>query len=242
MFVWGSGSSPPKLRLEGVSAAEKTMKYVFTEETEIYEGRILHRIQNFANKELGGFIEKASNLSQYGNCWVYMAAKVYGNAKVFDNAEIKNGAKVYGNAKVFNNAEIKNGAKVYGNARIYNNARVHDNAKVYGSAHVADDSKVFGDAKIYGQARIKNFAKVSGKVKINGAAIVNGYTEVFGSDEYSSGIVNPTNSASSKKGSVHRNLNKLNTNNLKTFMKNKSLNRFKKVLQRLKEEDYENFF
>lgn len=36
----------------------------------------------------GGFIEKESNLSQDGNCWIYDNAKVYGNSKVCGNSHI----------------------------------------------------------------------------------------------------------------------------------------------------------
>ena len=61
----------------------------------------------------GGFIEKESNLSQDGNCWVYGSAKVYDNAWIYGNAE------VYGSAEVYDNAEVSGSAKVYDNAWIY---------------------------------------------------------------------------------------------------------------------------
>ena len=75
----------------------------FTGETKIHLGTTLKRIRasvGFELKcgvvigkgELGGWIEKESNLS--GDAWVYGDAKVYGNAKVYGDA------KVYGNAKV----------------------------------------------------------------------------------------------------------------------------------------------
>ena len=63
-------------------------KYELTDETIIRDGRILHRIRavrDFADVkagELGGWIEKESNLDQDGDCWVYGNAMVYGNAVV----------------------------------------------------------------------------------------------------------------------------------------------------------------
>lgn len=105
-------------------------KYELTEETIEWTGFAngsqkvftLHRIKalkdfsDVKKGDLGGFVEKESNLAQDGDCWVYDDAAVY------DNAEI------YGNAKVFNNAEIG------GYARVYDEASVCDNAAVYGKA------------------------------------------------------------------------------------------------------------
>ncbi len=70
-------------------------KYELTEETSEVAGLTLHRIKavaalnNISAGELGGFIEKEENLSQYGNAWVYGNAKVYGDAEVCGNAEIR---------------------------------------------------------------------------------------------------------------------------------------------------------
>ena len=81
----------------------------FTGETKIHLGTTLKRIRasvGFELKcgvvigkgELGGWIEKESNLS--GNAWVSGDAKVYGNAKVSGNARVSGNAWVYGDALV----------------------------------------------------------------------------------------------------------------------------------------------
>ena len=70
----------------------------FTGDTKICFGIILKRIRatvEFKLKcgivvrkgELGGWIEKESNLS--GDAWVYGNACVYGNARVYGNAEVR---------------------------------------------------------------------------------------------------------------------------------------------------------
>ena len=65
------------------------MKYKFTGKTKEHLNRTLHQIEairNFGNVEkgtVGGWIEKESNLSHEGECWVYNDAKVFGNAQVF---------------------------------------------------------------------------------------------------------------------------------------------------------------
>ena len=83
-------------------------KFELTAECKIVLGvklfriRALKAIAKFSVKigDLGGWIEKEGNLSQYGNAWVYGDARVYGNAEVYGNA------RVYGNALVCGDARI----------------------------------------------------------------------------------------------------------------------------------------
>ena len=82
--------------------------------------------------DIGGYVEKESNLSHDGKAWVWGDAKVWGNAQVYDDAE------VYGNALVYGNADIYGNAEVYGNAKIYGNAEICGNAQVYGNAKICD--------------------------------------------------------------------------------------------------------
>lgn len=68
--------------------------------------------------ELGGIIEKESNLSQDGNAWVYSDARVYDNARVYGDARVYGNAMVCGNARVYDDARVCDGARVYGNAEV----------------------------------------------------------------------------------------------------------------------------
>lgn len=58
------------------------MKYELTSETKTLGSRTLYRIKALCDfgevksGDLGGFIEKEDNLSQYGNAWVSGNAKV----------------------------------------------------------------------------------------------------------------------------------------------------------------------
>jgi len=88
--------------------------------SKVYQIRALKDFGGVKTGDLGGWIEKESNLSHEGNAWVY------GNAKVYDNS------KVYCNAIVYGNAWVSGNAKVYGNARVHGDARVHGNARVHG--------------------------------------------------------------------------------------------------------------
>ena len=113
-------------------------KYELTNETREFHGRVLHRIRALKDfgsvraGDLGGWVEKEDNLSQFGACWVY------GDAQVFENA------RVYGNARVCGNALVTGNAQVYGNARVTGNARVCENARVYGNALVCENARVYG--------------------------------------------------------------------------------------------------
>ena len=71
-------------------------KYELTEETKtLADGTVLHRIRALRGilrhgvkaGDIGGWIEKENNLSQYGDAWVYGDAEVCGDAKVSANSD-----------------------------------------------------------------------------------------------------------------------------------------------------------
>lgn len=76
-------------------------KYKLTKETKVFCGITLHRIMAVSDfsgvkaGELGGFIEKESNLSQDGSSWVYNNAKVSGDARVFGDAKVSRNDQIF---------------------------------------------------------------------------------------------------------------------------------------------------
>lgn len=75
-------------------------KYELTTETKVVLGLTLYRIRALVAfgdvdaGELGGWIEKESNLAQDGNAWVTGNARVYGDAWVTGNALVSGNAEV----------------------------------------------------------------------------------------------------------------------------------------------------
>ena len=112
--------------------------------------------------ELGGFVEKESNIDDDGNAWVSGNAQVFGNAKISGNAQVYGNAKVFGNAWVYGNAWVSGNAQVFGNAKISGNAQVYGNAKVFGNAWVYGNAWISGNAQVYGNAWISGNAQVYG--------------------------------------------------------------------------------
>jgi NDP-sugar pyrophosphorylase family protein len=168
------------------------MKYELTDDIIQHIGKPLHRIKalkSFADVkkgDLGGFIEKESNLSQEGDCWVFGYARVFDNAKVFgdavvagtahvydrarvcDNAIVYGDCRVYSDAKVFHNAHVYDSTLVFENATIHGNARVYGNTKVHGCAELYDNVKVYGNAKVFSNACLKGRVRVTeGRIKNN---------------------------------------------------------------------------
>jgi carbonic anhydrase/acetyltransferase-like protein (isoleucine patch superfamily) len=96
------------------------MKYKFTERTKEYQNITLHEIEavrdfgNIKKGTVGGWIEKESNLSHEGECWVAGNALVCGDAQVYGDAQVFGEAWVYGNAEVWGNAQVFGNALVYG--------------------------------------------------------------------------------------------------------------------------------
>ena len=99
-------------------------KYKLTEETLEIDGIILHRIialrdfYGVKKGDLGGFVEKESNLAHDYNCWIYNDAVVRGNAMVYGDAKVYDDATVCGNAKVCGKAMVYGEATVCGNAEV----------------------------------------------------------------------------------------------------------------------------
>ena len=77
--------------------------------TKLFRIRALVEFGDVEAGELGGYVEKESNLGHDDNAWVYDNALVYGNAWVYDNAW------VYGDAQVSGDARVCGGARVCGN-------------------------------------------------------------------------------------------------------------------------------
>ena len=96
--------------------------------TKLFRIRALIESGNVKAGELGGYVEKETNLDHDGDAWVYGNAKVSGDANVSGNAWVSGDAEVYGNAKVSGDA------KVYGDAEVYGNAKVSGDAD-YAYAH-----------------------------------------------------------------------------------------------------------
>ena len=115
-------------------------KYEFTnnKKSGLTQIRALRDIPKYGVKrgDLGGFLEKESNLSQDGDAWVH------GDARVHDNARVHGDAWVFGNARV------------YGNSRVYGDAQVYDNVLVHGDAWICGDAQVYGDAKETGKTLV----------------------------------------------------------------------------------------
>ena len=124
-------------------------KYELTSETRVTYGKTLYRIRalvafwDVKAGELGGWVEKETNLSQSGNAWVYDNAQVYGDAEVCCDARVYGEAKVYGDAKVCDGALIYGNAQVYGDAEVCCDARVGGNAKVCGNAEIKLNTHLF---------------------------------------------------------------------------------------------------
>ena len=130
--------------------------------TKLFRIRALVEFGDVEAGELGGYVEKESNLGHDDNAWVYGDARVYDNALVYDNA------RVYGDAQVSGDARVYDNARVYGDAWVYGDAGVYGNALVCGNARVYDNARVYGDAWVYGNARVCGDALVCGDARVCG--------------------------------------------------------------------------
>ena len=124
-------------------------KYELTKETIEVDGRTLHRIvalKSFADVkegDLGGYVESESNLSHYGECWIYGDARVGGSARVGGYARVVGDACVGGSACVGGYACVGGSARVGGDACVGGYACVEGSARVEGDARVESVRDIF---------------------------------------------------------------------------------------------------
>ena len=112
----------------------------------LYRIKALRDFGGIKAGDLGGYIEKESNLSHNGDAWLYEDAMVYGDAHVYGEATIDDIAQVYGDARVYGNALICGNALVSGNAEVNGNVAIGGNVWVNGNARIqsCDDLCTFG--------------------------------------------------------------------------------------------------
>ena len=123
---------------------------------------------NVKKGDKGGLIEKETNLSQEGDCWVYEGATVFEDAVISDNVRVYKDAKVYGKARVYEDAGVYNNAQIYGEARVHGMARISEFAQVYGNTEVYEYANIFGEAKIYKNAKICGIVQIYGNAEVSG--------------------------------------------------------------------------
>lgn len=157
-----------------------TNRYIIRDGVKLYRIKCIKSFGPFKKGELGGYVEREDNLSQFGNAWVYDDACVFGHARVYNNAIACGNVCISGNAEVYGNAFLCNDAKVYGNAKIHGKANIQDNAKVFDYADVFGNSTVSGNAKVFGNAFISGGAIIYERATVGGYALVSDESKVFG--------------------------------------------------------------
>lgn len=151
-------------------------KYELTEETitlfkeyMLYSIKALRDFGGIKAGDLGGYIEKESNLSHNGDAWLYEDAMVYGDAHVCGDVT------VHGNAHVCDNAEVDEIAQVCGEAMVYGNAEVYGNAAIGGNVWVDGDARIQSndDLCTFGYFGSSNFHTTAFKIEGGGIGVKN---------------------------------------------------------------------
>jgi len=138
------------------------MKYEILNESRIVDGRKVYRIRSlkdFANVskgDLGGWVERETNLSQQGDCWIYGEAVSMENAVVENNAKLMDSAIAYGDAMVLDNAVLADRSKIYEVARIYDKAKMLGDSRAYGKAEIFGHSKLLDMSRAFRNAWVSH--------------------------------------------------------------------------------------
>ena len=131
------------------------------ENTIEWGGRVLHRIKalkdfgDVKKGDIGGFVEKETNLSHEGNCWIYDNAKAMDNSKVYGNSRMYGYSKVYGNSgmygysKMFDYSEMYDNSSMNDYSEIYDYSEMYDNSAMYDYSEMHDNSRMYDCSEMY---------------------------------------------------------------------------------------------
>ena len=145
--------------------------------------------------DLGGWIESAHNLSQFGNCWIDGHAEVYEDARVTGNAYVGDRAEIYESARIDGNAVIHEGPNIWGhcyiggNAKIRGEANISDFAIIMGNVTVSDATHIYGHAIITDNAQVQNCAETLDFALLAQDAVVGGIDRIAGIDVINTKLV-----------------------------------------------------
>ena len=151
---------------------ELTTKISFNGRT-LYRIRALKNFRNVKKGDLGGYVEKESNLSQTGDAWIY------DDAKAMDNAIVKNDATLHHNAEIYDNAIVSGSASVNENATLRDEATVSDKAILYGNVILVDEAKIYGKARLYDYVVAFSNAQIYDNARCCGSAKIEDDAQVF---------------------------------------------------------------
>lgn len=160
----------------------KQQKYEFTDEFKYLTQYVkLRRIRavmdipehNVKKGDLGGWIQKVSNLPRDNQAWVADEAIVYGNAV------IKDASRVEKNALVFGKSIIEGSSVITGRARIERKVHVSD-------SKISTDVKLIGTidvsrSKIGGNTVVEDDVEISDSIIITESVTISGFVKVTNS-------------------------------------------------------------
>ena len=169
-------------------------KFELTENTRTVEGKTLYQIRAVDDVhtrdgivkagDLGGWVEKVENLSQYGDSWIDKEACVMGDAVVKDNAYVSGEAVVKDQAVIQNDASVGVKPFTLGSLLPFNQSKnapvIGGNARLEGQASVYGQALVDGDARVTDKAVVKDFAHVTENAQVSGRGIVRDHASVSG--------------------------------------------------------------
>lgn len=142
----------------------------------IPDGTGLYRIKSLINipkydvyvGDLGGRVEKETNLSHSGACWIGR------NARVVDNATLREDAIADDNAYICDCAYVGGSAEISDYANVMDTAHIDGNAWVGGHATIGGRCKISDNVKIDGQVYMCGNVMVAGRVYIGVDVVLQG--------------------------------------------------------------------
>ncbi len=128
--------------------------------------------------DLGGWVEREYNLSQFGDCWVFDDAQVRAGARVEDEAMMMKASILSGKSLMQGHATVTDEVTIDGNCIIRDSAYISERAVLSGRVHVEDQCHVAGNAKLKGTMTLKDDTWVGEHCDLQGRIVLTGRTTI----------------------------------------------------------------
>ena len=159
-------------------------------ERTVYRIKALRDFADVKAGQLGGWVEKETNLSQAGNCFIYDDAVVCDDAVVVEAAVVKDQAVVKDNARVEEYAVARHHAMVRDFAVVRNYALVEDEALIAGNAIIEERAVVKDCTFVEGNAVVAGYVIIMDDVVVCDDAVVKGKARIEGNTKISGNLTN----------------------------------------------------
>ena len=140
---------------------EINMKYEITD-IEHPEYKQLRRIRALIDigtdvkaGDLGGYVESAYNLSQYGDCWLYDDSRMFDHSRMRGNSQMHDHSLMLDYSIMLDNSRMHDNSMMLDYSRMFDYSHMHGNSRMHDHSEMRDYSQMHGNSRMHDNSWMK---------------------------------------------------------------------------------------